>query len=67
VIALDVRWSWRKRQLYDEADYATGKMSCDARNLIDHLGLSRADVLGYSMGARIATWLALDHPGRVRS
>ena len=67
VIALDVRGHGESAKLYDEADYAPGKMSRDARNLLDHLGLSRVDVLGYSMGARIATWLALDHPGRVRS
>jgi pimeloyl-ACP methyl ester carboxylesterase len=34
---------------------------------MDHLGLDRADVIGYSMGARIAAFLALKHPGRVRS
>ena len=67
VIAFDVRGHGESAKLYDEADYGMEKMSRDARNLLDHLGLSRADVLGYSMGARIATWLALDHPGYVRS
>ena len=33
----------------------------------DHLGVERADVMGYSMGARIAVTLALDHPELVRS
>ncbi len=42
-------------------------MAEDARRLLDHLGIARADVLGYSMGARIATFLALRHPDRVRS
>ncbi|HLA21111.1 MAG TPA: alpha/beta fold hydrolase, partial [Pseudolabrys sp.] len=32
-----------------------------------HLGLARADVMGYSMGARIAAFLALNHPARVRA
>jgi pimeloyl-ACP methyl ester carboxylesterase len=35
--------------------------------LLDHLALPRADVMGYSMGARIAVYLAIAHPQRVRS
>ena len=42
-------------------------MAEDGRRLLDHLGIARADVMGYSMGARIATFLALAHPKRVRS
>ena len=42
-------------------------MAADAANLLDHLSIARADVMGYSMGARIATVLALEHPGKVRS
>jgi len=37
------------------------------RALLDHLGLPRADVMGYSMGARNTTFLALAHPARVRA
>ena len=42
-------------------------MAEDARALLDHLGIARADVMGYSMGARITAFLALAHPERVRS
>ena len=42
-------------------------MAEDVRALLDHLGLPRADVMGYSMGARITAFLALAHPDRVRS
>ena len=42
-------------------------MAEDARRLLDHLGIMRADVMGYSMGARISAFLAMSHPERVRS
>jgi pimeloyl-ACP methyl ester carboxylesterase len=42
-------------------------MAEDACRLLDHLGIDRADVLGYSMGARIASFLTLRRPSRVRS
>jgi pimeloyl-ACP methyl ester carboxylesterase len=67
VVALDNRGHGRSTKLYDPADYDTGLMAGDVRALLDHLGLERADVMGYSMGARIAAFLALEHPGRVRS
>jgi pimeloyl-ACP methyl ester carboxylesterase len=40
-------------------------MAADARRLLDHLGIARAAVIGYSMGARITAFLAVDHPERV--
>jgi len=42
-------------------------MAEDALRLLDHLKIEKADVLGYSMGARIAAFLAMQHPERVRS
>ena len=66
VIALDNRGHGASSKLYDPAAYDSALMAQDARALLDHLGLERADVMGYSMGARIAAFLALAHPGRVR-
>ncbi|HEY5217537.1 MAG TPA: alpha/beta fold hydrolase, partial [Pseudolabrys sp.] len=42
-------------------------MAEDVRALLDRLGIARADVMGYSMGARIAAYLAVNHPARVRA
>jgi pimeloyl-ACP methyl ester carboxylesterase len=67
VIALDNRGHGQSTKLYDPADYHTTKMADDVRALLDHLGIGRADVMGYSMGARIVAFLALEHPDRVRS
>ncbi len=66
-IALDNRGHGRSSKLYDPADYDTRRMAEDVRALLDHLRLERADILGYSMGARIAAFLALEHAERVRS
>jgi pimeloyl-ACP methyl ester carboxylesterase len=65
-IALDNRGHGASAKLYDPAAYHSAVMAEDVRALIDHLGIPRADVMGYSMGARIAAFLALAHPDRVR-
>jgi pimeloyl-ACP methyl ester carboxylesterase len=67
VIALDDRGHGASAKLYDPAAYHSAIMAEDVRALLDHLDLPRADVMGYSMGARITAFLALAHPGRVRS
>jgi pimeloyl-ACP methyl ester carboxylesterase len=41
-------------------------MADDVRALLDYLDLGRADVIGYSMGSRIAAFFALEHPARLR-
>ena len=67
VIALDNRGHGESAKLYEPADYHTDRMADDVRALMDHLELQRADVMGYSMGARITAFLAHGHPDRVRS
>ena len=67
VIAFDTRGHGRSEKLYEPALYGAPAMAEDARRLLDHLGIVRADVMGYSMGARIAVFFALAHPERVRS
>lgn len=64
-IVLDNRGHGASQKLYDPAFYSAVEMAEDARRLLDHLGLDRADVMGYSMGARIAAFLAINHPDRI--
>ena len=67
VIAMDARGHGQSQKLYDPAKYGAPTMAEDARRLLDHLHIPRADVMGFSMGARIAAFLTLTYPERVRS
>src|SRR5579859_1742154 len=67
VIAFDNRGHGASTKLYDPALYHTGLMADDIRALLDHLGIARADVMGYSMGARNTAFMALAHGERVRA
>jgi pimeloyl-ACP methyl ester carboxylesterase len=66
-IALDNRGHGASTKFYDPADYALAKMGGDVVALMDHLKIDRADVLGYSMGARITGQVASAYGARVRS
>ncbi len=67
VVAFDNRGHGQSEKLYSPADYRADLMAQDAANLLMHLRIERADVMGYSMGARIASLLALAQPNRVRA
>lgn len=67
VIALDNRGHGASSKLYRPEDYRLATMVGDLVRLLDHLGLARADVMGYSMGGRMTALLAITHPTRVRS
>jgi pimeloyl-ACP methyl ester carboxylesterase len=66
VVALDNRGHGGSDKLYDKQAYAAPLMAEDARRLLDHLDIVEADIMGYSMGARISAFLAIAHPARVR-
>jgi pimeloyl-ACP methyl ester carboxylesterase len=67
VIAMDCRGHGNSAKLYTQDAYGSPLMAEDARRLLDHLSIVRADVMGYSMGARITAFLAMNHPSRVRA
>ncbi|WP_098958349.1 alpha/beta fold hydrolase [Pseudonocardia sp. N23] len=47
------------------AGYSTRGFAGDAVAVLDALGIGRAHVYGFSMGGRVAQWVAVDHPDRV--
>jgi len=67
VIALDNRGHGDSGKLYDAAQYEVAIMAGDVIALMDHLGIERADVMGYSLGSRMTAVLGLSHPQRLRS
>jgi pimeloyl-ACP methyl ester carboxylesterase len=67
VVAFDNRGHGQSEKLHAPADYHADLMTRDALNLLAHLRIESADLMGYSMGARIASFLALSRPHAVRS
>ncbi len=66
VIAIDNRGHGESQKFHDPEAYGAPVMAEDARRLLDHLEIQSTDVMGYSMGARISAFLALNHPDRVK-
>jgi pimeloyl-ACP methyl ester carboxylesterase len=67
VITFDNRGHGRSEKLYRPEDYKLSLMAADALNLLDHLGIETADIMGYSLGVRIATAFALAYPERAKA
>ncbi len=65
VLALDVRGHGESDKPHDPAQYGLGIVANDIARLLDHLGLLRARVVGYSMGSRIALEMLMRHPARL--
>jgi pimeloyl-ACP methyl ester carboxylesterase len=65
VVAFDHRGHGKSTKSHDPADYTPAAMADDAAALLDHLGIEKAHVFGYSMGARVSAFMALNHPERV--
>ncbi len=63
VIAAELQGHGRTADIDRDIDlrYLAG----DVAALLDHLGVDRADVLGFSLGGGVALQLAVDHPRRV--
>lgn len=64
-ITLDNRGHGLSDKPYDPERYYPQDMARDAVALLDHLGIEKAAVLGYSMGARITAFMAFQDEERV--
>ena len=65
IVALDLRGHGESDKPHDPAGYGGEALLGDILGLMDHLELGRVDLMGYSMGARLALQTALRHPQRV--
>jgi pimeloyl-ACP methyl ester carboxylesterase len=65
VIAMDARGHGDSDKPHEPAAYGARAMARDVEALIDHLGATRVDVVGYSLGAFTALEVALRDP-RIR-
>jgi pimeloyl-ACP methyl ester carboxylesterase len=65
VITFDHRGTGRSEK--PDVAYSTRMFAADVVGLLDALGIERAHIFGHSMGGRVAQWVALDCPARVRS
>lgn len=63
VITLDLRGSGGS--VAADGDYSLGAMARDAVDLLDHLEVATASVVGMSLGGMVAQVLAADYPNRV--
>jgi pimeloyl-ACP methyl ester carboxylesterase len=64
VVAVDLQGHGRTADIDRPIDVRL--MADDIAALIDHLGLDRPDVVGYSMGGGVALQTAVRHPAKVR-
>jgi pimeloyl-ACP methyl ester carboxylesterase len=65
VVALDLRGHGKSAKPMAPSDYHPLLMGGDALRLMDHLGIERADLIGYSMGAWISSHLMIAFPERL--
>ncbi|RNL80520.1 alpha/beta fold hydrolase [Halostreptopolyspora alba] len=66
MIGVDLRGHGGSGRPREDDAYLPGVLVADLVLLLDELGVERVDVLGYSMGSRLAWELALIRPERVR-
>lgn len=66
VLAIDARGHGESEKRYDSRYYPANIMMQDSVALLQQLGFSQADYGGYSMGARMAAFVAIKHPKMVR-
>lgn len=67
VIALDILGHGASDKPANRDDYQIDRIACDIIDMLDQMDLDDVHLLGYSMGGRLALYLALHYPERFRS
>lgn len=67
VVAIDLVGHGRSATPADEGAYTMENAVRQVIDVVDHLRLSTAHVVGYSMGGRVGLATAVEHPDRVRT
>jgi pimeloyl-ACP methyl ester carboxylesterase len=67
VIGIDPRGHGRSGKPHDPAAYDGDQLADDVLAVLDAVGLERTDIMGYSMGGRIAMNLLARFPNRLNS
>lgn len=67
VIAIDARGHGQSAKPYNNEAYPANLMVTDSLSLLTSKGISQADYIGFSMGARMATFAAIFAPQLVRN
>ena len=65
-IAIDNRGHGQSQKFHSPVDYGPDIFADDALQLLDHLGIERCDIMGFSMGTRITSWICAHNGERVR-
>ncbi|MDF0531320.1 alpha/beta fold hydrolase [Tsukamurella sp. 8F] len=65
VVTYDHRGVGRSDDRFPDGGWSTRYGAQDAASVLDAAGIASAGVYGFSMGGRIAQWLAVEHPVRV--
>ena len=64
VVAVELQGHGRTRDI--KRDFSYENLADDVAGLVDHLGLGKVDLIGYSMGGGVAMQVAIRHPDKVR-
>jgi pimeloyl-ACP methyl ester carboxylesterase len=64
VIAVEMQGHGRTADI--KRDFSYENLAADVAELLDHLKIPRADLIGYSMGGGVAMQCAIRHPEKVR-
>lgn len=66
-LLMDFRGHGHSQKIYDPAAYHREVLAGDAVNLLDHLGLDRVDLVGFSMGAVVSLHFAVAAQDRLNT